>query len=288
MELRAWPSGGLVSQWVMTAITRRTVAAGLVALPAGAARAKDRMQTFAGFDGAPMAVRIEGAGRPTLLLHGFMSAGDAWFQSGFAQRLTSRGRQVIAPDFRGHGTSAAPDDPAAYPQDALALDQAALIKALGPTDYDLVGYSMGSLVAVRMLALGARPARAVLGGVGAARVQAVTPRDEMFRDGAANGPAAASAGARAIGARIEQGGMKRPAIHKVLLSLGRTSPEVLKTIRTPTLVVCGDADDDNGVAEDLAAALGDARAVRVKGTHASTHGSVAFLDAAMGFLGAPY
>jgi len=272
----------------MRPITRRCAITALAALPAAACEAEaPPVRTFKGFDGARMAVRIAGEGRPTLLLHGFTSTGESWFRWGLAKRLVAQGRRVIAPDFRAHGQSDAPEGPAAYPKDALAMDQEALLQGLGVGDYDLAAYSMGSLVAVRMLVRGARPGRAVLGGVGDARIEGVTARDEMFRDAAANGAAARTEGARRMAEALAQGGLKGPAILGVLQSLGRTSPDELKRLTTPTLVICGDQDNDNGRAEGLAAALGNARAMRVPGAHGTTPQTDAFQDAVTGFLGRP-
>ncbi len=267
-------------------LTRRTAAFAIAALPAVAHAADPpAAQSFKGFDGAPMAVRTLGDGRPTLLLHGFLSNGASWFRTGLADRLVAQGRRVIAPDFRGHGASAMPEDRSAYPKDALCQDQEALLKALSIREYDLVGYSMGALVAVRMLVRGARPGKLLLGGMGDARIMGVTPRDEAFRDGAANGANAKTEQARGVGAAITRGGMKGPAISGVLASLGRTSPAELKRLTTPTLVVCGDQDNDNGVAEPLAAALGNARAVRVPGTHGGVPATAAFAEQVTAFLG---
>jgi pimeloyl-ACP methyl ester carboxylesterase len=38
----------------------------------------------------------------------------------------------------------------------------------------------------------------------------------------------------------------------------------------PTAVICGDEDQDNGSAEDLAALLPDARYITIPGTHMSS------------------
>ena len=90
------------------------------------------MPRFASFDGAEIAFTTIGEGRPTLLVHGFMANADLNFvQPGIAARVAREGRQVILPDLRGHGASAAPDDAAAYPPDALAMDQEALLRHLG-------------------------------------------------------------------------------------------------------------------------------------------------------------
>jgi pimeloyl-ACP methyl ester carboxylesterase len=86
---------------------------------------------FTSFDGQRIAYQTLGEGRATLLVHGFLA--DArlnWFAPGIADRIAGLGRQVIAPDLRGHGLSAAPVQPTAWPAAGLALDQEALIAHL--------------------------------------------------------------------------------------------------------------------------------------------------------------
>jgi pimeloyl-ACP methyl ester carboxylesterase len=118
-------------------------------------------------DGLTLAYHDVGSGRPVLLLHGYISpALDTWMRSGAASGLLAAGRRLIMPDMRAHGESAKPHEPAAYPPDALVADVQALIAHLGLTGYDLAGYSLGARVAARLMALGARPGRAVLGGTG--------------------------------------------------------------------------------------------------------------------------
>src|SRR3546814_1894661 len=64
--------------------------------------------------------------------------------------------------------SAKPHDAASYPKDVLADDGLALLRHLGLAEgeYDLGGYSLGARTTMRMLIRGARPRRAVLGGMG--------------------------------------------------------------------------------------------------------------------------
>ena len=54
----------------------------------------------------------------------------------------------------------------------------------------------------------------------------------------------------------------------------------------PTLVVCGSEDDDNGSAEELAAALPNATFVEVPGTHMSSVTKPEFGEAIASFLAA--
>ena len=126
---------------------------------------------FAGRDGVELACRETGFGRPLILLHGFMGAGSSMLD-GWAGPLAGQGRRVVVPDFRGHGDSAKPHDPAAYPPDVLADDGLALVEHLGFGDggYDLGGYSLGARIVLRMLVRGAKPGRAIVAGQGLAKV----------------------------------------------------------------------------------------------------------------------
>jgi pyruvate dehydrogenase E2 component (dihydrolipoamide acetyltransferase) len=89
--------------------------------------------------------RAVGAQRGTaLLLHGF--AGDAQTWAALASLLAATGYLVLAPDLPSHGaTVIEAADPA-----ALAEPLAELVEAERLQDLDLVGHSMGALVAVRL------------------------------------------------------------------------------------------------------------------------------------------
>jgi len=121
---------------------------------------------FSGLDGVELAWREVGSGRPFVLLHGLMGSGALLASQSLVPALAGRGFRVILPDLRGHGSSGGPHDAACYPPDILADDVLALIGHLGLDDYDLGGYSMGGKLVLRVLARGARPARAVVGGQG--------------------------------------------------------------------------------------------------------------------------
>ena len=139
------------------------------------------VQTFASFDGQPIAWREVGTGRPVVLLHGlFSDAVTNWIRFGTAAALAAAGCRVIVPDLRGHGASSRSHDPAAYPPDVLALDAAALVAHLGLTDYDLGGYSLGSRTTVRCLVRGMTPRRVVLAGMGLTGLIEVNRRTDWF------------------------------------------------------------------------------------------------------------
>jgi pimeloyl-ACP methyl ester carboxylesterase len=231
---------------------------------------------FLSFDGARIAWHSLGAGRPIILLHGLFSSGAMnWRKFGAATEIAGAGFQVIMPDFRAHGDSAAPHDAAAYPADVLALDIEALVKHLGIIDFDLGGYSLGARTTVRLLARGMRPRRVVLGGMGLAGLTGGSERGAWFLNVIA-GVKAGSAGhfpagsaEHAAASFMVQNKIDAEAVAHVLRSQQSTPIEVLRGLDTPTLVVCGVDDRDNGSAPDLALALPNAACVEIPGNHMS-------------------
>ncbi|HEY0717722.1 MAG TPA: alpha/beta hydrolase [Streptosporangiaceae bacterium] len=229
------------------------------------------VQYFTGRDGTRLAYRELGQGRPVVLIHGYFSnAMTNWVRYGHAAAVAGRGFRVIMPDLRGHGDSARPQDPAFYPPDILADDGFALIGALGLTGYALGGYSLGGRTTGRMLARGATPTRAVIAGMGLDGVTHASARNAHFRRILQNRghwdrrspEGKAEAFMRSTGAD--------PVAGLYLLDSNvDTPPGVLATIGVPVLVLAGDQDDDNGTAEDLAAALPAGQAARVPGNHMS-------------------
>ena len=238
------------------------------------------MQTemIEGFGGTKLAVHRMGPShqtgttRPLVLLHGlFSSAVMNWIKYGHAAMLAEAGFEVIMPDLRAHGQSEAPHDPAAYPPDVLAKDLVALVTALGLTDYDLGGFSLGSRTAVRGVIGGLRPARLILGGMGLDGLAGWGRRRAFFTD-AIDRFDEVKLGDRAYFAVqfMKSTKVDRVAARLVLASNLDTQPAALVAITMPTLVVCGDQDQDNGSAEKLADGLADARLVIVPGTHMSS------------------
>lgn len=244
------------------------------------------MPRFASFDGREIAFTVIGEGRPTLLVHGFMASADLNFvQPGIAARVAETGRQMILPDLRGHGASDAPEDPSAYPADALAMDQEALLKHLGVTDYDLVGYSLGSRTSMRMLARGAQPGKCVLGGMGDSGIMNVAARRAYFTDTIVNGSQGQYPQAGGyVQAALAERGLKTQAMLNVLAQQIDTPREIVARIETPIMVVSGEDDEDNGSAEKLAAILPNAIARRVPGNHLTAVIAPELADAIVDYL----
>jgi len=222
---------------------------------------------FASFDGVTLSYRRQGEGRPVIMLHGFLANSRFnWIGPGISAAIAGAGFEAVMLDLRGHGRSAMPEDSSAYPPDVLALDGAAFIAHLGASDYDLVGYSLGARTAVRMLLRGAAPRRCVLGGMGDIGVVGSAARVAYFEGAITKGE---GGGAKIVNAMIERAHLNPRVMLNVLKSQVSTPAESLAKIITPTLVVSGSDDNDNGSAEGLAKLLPHARAERAPGNHLS-------------------
>lgn len=92
--------------------------------------------------------------RPLVLLHGFTG-----FRQDFATHLDALSDvgRTLAPDLPGHGASGRHEDPSRYGLDALAADLRAWLGAVAEGPVDLLGHSMGGMIALRMAL--AEPAR---------------------------------------------------------------------------------------------------------------------------------
>src|SRR6185436_15009720 len=110
-----------------------------------------------------------GEGEPIVLIHGFgASRAITWKNTGWYQTLTRAGRRVLAVDCRGHGESEKPHDVPAYDEGVMAADIVAVLEREGIAQADVMGYSMGGFLTIRLLHdVPQRVRRAVLAGVGA-------------------------------------------------------------------------------------------------------------------------
>jgi pimeloyl-ACP methyl ester carboxylesterase len=247
------------------------------------------MARYRGFDGADIAVVELGEGRPILLLHGLFSSGEMnWRRYGAAAEIASAGYRVIMPDFRAHGQSAAPHDPAAYPPDVLALDIEALIAQLGLTDFDIAGYSMGARTLARLLARGLKPGKAILSGMGLEGLIGGTQRADFFKKVVKQPEGWPAGSPEAFAAAfMKQNKVDGTAVGLLLDSFISTPIAVLRAIDTRTLVLCGVDDRDNGSAPALALELPNAALVEIAGNHMSAVTKPDFGTAISAWLGHP-
>lgn len=87
--------------------------------------------------------RIEGQGRPLLIIHGFLGTSDNW--KTFAGQYAAEGFQVHALDMRNHGRSF--HSPVST-YEAMVNDVAGYCSAHQIEDFDLIGHSMGGKIAM--------------------------------------------------------------------------------------------------------------------------------------------
>ncbi len=223
-------------------------------------------------DGIRLAFHEIGSGRPVVLLHGlFSDANMNWIRFGHAERIAADGFQVIMPDLRAHGLSGKPHEPDHYPVGILARDLRELVAYLNLSEFDLGGFSLGARTTVEGVGEGLKPGRAILGGAGLDGLKHWERRKNFFLE------------AIEMYDRVPRGDphwlsiqfMKSQKVDRVaaallLQSFADAFIEWLKAFTMPTLVVCGSEDDDNGSAEELAAALPNAEFKEVPGTHMSS------------------
>ena len=88
---------------------------------------------------------VHGQGEPLLLLHGGLGSIDMF---GAALPPLAAGRQVIAVDLHGHGRT--PLGSRAFRLESIGDDMAQLVQRLGHQQVDVLGYSLGGGVALRM------------------------------------------------------------------------------------------------------------------------------------------
>lgn len=244
---------------------------------------------FEGFDGAQLALHRMGSGRPVVLLHGLFSSAEVnWIKYGTAAQLAQAGFACLMPDLRVHGQSAAPHDPAAYPADVLARDLAALVDHLGLDDYDLVGFSLGARTSARAVLAGLTPRRLVLAGMGLEGLAGWARRQDFFLD-VIDRFGTIRVGDPAYMAQQFLKTMKidHQAARLLLGTMADTDPAELAALTMPTLVLCGDKDNDNGSADRLAQALPNARRATIPGTHMSSVTEPAMGTELVSFLTTP-
>jgi len=252
---------------------------------------------FQSFDGTRLAYYRQGpengaetgTARPVVLLHGlFSSAYMNWIKWGHSQRLAEAGFECFLLDFRVHGESDSPQDPAAYPPGVLVRDAAALVEKLGFEDgeYDLVGFSLGARTALHAVAHGVlHPGKLAVCGMGlegltewerrAAHFKRVIDEFDTIK------PGSPLYVARTF---LKSQGVDRVAARLLLDGMDPFDVNALTNVTIPTAVICGDEDNDNGSAQNLVSALPDAVYKEVPGTHLNSVTKPDLGEAILAFL----
>jgi pimeloyl-ACP methyl ester carboxylesterase len=120
------------------------------------------------FDSAGVKIHylVEGTGEPVILIHGLLASAKLnWQWPGIVTDL-AKNHRVIAMDCRGHGLS---DQPTGEDQYGVKMvdDVVRLMDHLSITNADIVGYSMGGMITMKLMVLHPERVRsAVVGGMG--------------------------------------------------------------------------------------------------------------------------
>jgi pimeloyl-ACP methyl ester carboxylesterase len=240
--------------------------------------------------GVSIAYEVEGEGRPILLVHGFSAtAHDNWVRTGWVQALTRAHFKVITFDLRGHGKSGKLYDPADYTNRQHAGDALALMDHLGIAEADLMGFSMGAGIAMRLAAhYGERFGLVVLAGVGGKALEPSSGFGTKTADAleAADPDSIADRTAKAFRLYAQNLGQDLKAIAACARAPREGSAaDLLPLIRNRTLVIAGARDDLAGDPNALAALMADARGEIIPGTdHMFALPNPMFKGAVMDFL----
>lgn len=219
----------------MTSVIRNYLLVALLALAAPAVAGE-----YASVNGLKMYYEAEGQGRPLVLLH--MGACTIEVCFGALRPAFTKSWRTIAPELQGHGRTADIDRPLTMEQ--LTEDVAALLRQLKVQDADFFGASIGGGIALRLALKHPELVRkAVIFGV------------QYNNDGLVPGmlESLKTLKAEDIPPRFREGYAKvapDPAkfptlvakINTMVLAEKGLSPEEIKSIQAPILVMIGDSD----------------------------------------------
>jgi pimeloyl-ACP methyl ester carboxylesterase len=236
---------------------------------------------FSSFDGTKIYYEVRGEGKPVLLVHGFISNSNSWKRTALYADLLNNGYKVILLDMRGNGKSDKPHDTAAYENDAEAKDIMKLMKILKEKHYSAIGYSRGSIITARLLVLDERVKNAVLGGMGLDFANPEWPRRKMFYRALMGDSIPELKGAVDY---VKSQGLDQLALAYLQKAQPSTSITLLKKIKQPVLVICGDKDSDNGSATELAKVLQNSSIATTPGDHNHASATPEFSKAVLDFL----
>ncbi len=227
---------------------------------------------FAARDGVELVWHELGEGHPLVLLHGlFSSATVNWIRYGHAQMLSEAGFKVVMPDLRAHGDSDKPHAGDRYPPNVLVDDLCDLIDHLKLNDFDLGGFSLGARTCAQAVIQGLDPRRLVLGGMGLSGLSGWHARRAFFERAITQYATAKREDDVWMAIQfMKTMKVDRVAAGHLLKSIRDTEPDQLRRITMPTLVVCGEQDEDNGSPSELVAALPQATLAKVPGNHMSS------------------
>lgn len=252
------------------------------------------VRSFQSWDGIRIAYQEWGEQTklpPVVLHHGFVADARAnWVATGVVDALVAAGREVIAPDARGHGRSEKPHDPDRYGEQRMARDLAILLDTTGARQVDLVGYSMGAIVALILTSKDERVRRLVIGGVGSGVIECggvdrrAVSNESIVKALSTDDPASIdSPEARAFRMLADALDSDREALVAQARSIYR-GRIALDQITAPTLILAGESDPLAVRPEILAEAIPNATLQTLEGNHIEALGDPRFTHSIIDFL----
>jgi pimeloyl-ACP methyl ester carboxylesterase len=214
-----------------------------------------------------------GEGPPVFFHTGGGGDGTMWKRAGYLDALP--GRRHLVFDHRGHGRSDQPEGLAAHHFDEYIADVVAMLEAAGVEQAAMVGYSGGAGVVYALAAQHPERVAAIvgLGGVPhpsdtnygrrerAAQIRQIGTHAYMERMSALEDEPATTW----LIENLESTPTEMFALQLEGSADGPTSCAYFPLIQAPTLIVCGEHEDEDGAAELAVEALRDGRAVVVPG-----------------------
>ncbi|MFD2936923.1 alpha/beta fold hydrolase [Spirosoma flavum] len=237
---------------------------------------------FTSFDGTKIHYDVLGEGKPVVLLHGFISNSESWKRTPVRQALADAGFKVVMLDLRGNGQSDKPHTAEAYRDNAELKDVMALMKHLGLTNYDVVGYSRGAILTAKLLTMDKQVHRAVMGGISVDFSDPNWFRRKNFHE-ALTKPGSHPELQSAID-YAKKSGADTVVLARLQEFQPVTSRAELGKIKIPVLVVNGDKDKDNGDPQTLVDAIPGSHLVIVPGDHGGAMRTPEFAKAVVSFL----
>ncbi len=243
------------------------------------------------FDSAGIRINYEdvGSGEPVILVHGFASTAEHnWGGTGWISALSAKYR-VIAPDVRGHGLSDKPQMPEAYGYAGMGADVTRLMDHLGLERALLMGYSMGSSIAIElMLSHPERFRTIVLGGIAYDDgLEDKADRDAIAEAYRADDPATIKSTVAKAYRRFAESMPNDLKALAALIDAERSLFEAdkLAAVRMPVLIVVGTDDEAIGDPKPLATMIPSARLVMLEGRdHMTAPADQRFKDVVLEFF----
>ena len=224
-----------------------------------------------------------------MLVHGFASTAEHnWGGTGWIAELSKKYR-VIAIDVRGHGFSDKPHSPVAYGYASMGADVTRLMDHLGIERAMLVGYSMGSSIAIELMLSHPERWRAiVLGGIAYDDgLEDKADRDAIAEAYRADDPATIKSPVAKAYRRFAESMPNDLKALAALIDAERTpfDPARLAAVRMPVLIVVGTNDNAIGDPKPLANMIPGARLVMLEGRdHLTAPSDERFKQAVLDFM----